>query len=225
LSARCAYIVCYYLKEMDVVVGAAGSTPAGKGKKVAKRTKSPKKAGSGGSHPNYRDMIVKAVGNLKERGGSSRQAILKYIIANYNVGHNIVLINSRIKLSLRKMAKDGTLKQSKGHGAAGSFRIGEKKTARVAKKAKGPKKPRAKKAKKVKKATTTATASATATAGAPAGVTVAAAKPKKKRTSKAKKAKSPKKAKVARKPKSKSPKKAKSPKKKSPKKAKKAAAK
>jgi histone H1/5 len=31
-------------------------------------------------------MVGKAIAALKERGGSSRQAILEYIMANFNVG-------------------------------------------------------------------------------------------------------------------------------------------
>ena len=51
---------------------------------------------------------------LKERGGSSRQAILKYILSNYNVGKNPTAVNSRLKLALKSGVKNGTLKQSKG---------------------------------------------------------------------------------------------------------------
>jgi histone H1/5 len=36
--------------------------------------------------PKYSEMVGKAIAALKERGGSSRQAILKYIMANFNVG-------------------------------------------------------------------------------------------------------------------------------------------
>jgi len=36
-------------------------------------------------HPPYREMISAAIVNLKERNGSSRQAIKKYIYANYKV--------------------------------------------------------------------------------------------------------------------------------------------
>ena len=43
----------------------------------------PKKAAA---HPKYSEMVGKAIAELKERGGSSRQAILKYIMANFNVG-------------------------------------------------------------------------------------------------------------------------------------------
>jgi hypothetical protein len=35
-------------------------------------------------------MVGKAIVALKERGGSSRQAILKYIMANFNVGKDEV---------------------------------------------------------------------------------------------------------------------------------------
>jgi histone H1/5 len=34
------------------------------------------------AHPKYSEMVGKAISALKERGGSSRQAILKYIMAN-----------------------------------------------------------------------------------------------------------------------------------------------
>jgi len=91
---------------------------------------------------------------VQERGGSSRQAILKYIIKHYNVGHDERIINAHLKLALRAGVKNGSLKQSKGTGASGSFRIGEKEKA--VKKPKAAKKPKAKKpkaagAKKTKK--------------------------------------------------------------------------
>jgi len=92
----------------------------------------------------------------QERGGSSRQAILKYIVKHYNVGHDERLVNSRVKVALRAGVKNGTLKQSKGTGASGSFRIGDKETTEKKPKAARAKKPKAKKpkaagVKKVKK--------------------------------------------------------------------------
>jgi len=39
-------------------------------------------------HPTYREMISAAIVNLKERNGSSRQAIKKYIHANFKVCKN-----------------------------------------------------------------------------------------------------------------------------------------
>lgn len=60
-----------------------------------KSVKSPKAAGGAkkpkqaSSHPTYGDMIKRAINELKEKKGSSRAAILKYILANYKVGVNI----------------------------------------------------------------------------------------------------------------------------------------
>jgi len=44
-----------------------------------------KAASKKAEHPPYREMISAAIVNLKERNGSSRQAIKKYIHANYKV--------------------------------------------------------------------------------------------------------------------------------------------
>ena len=110
------------------------------------------------SHPKYNVMIAAAITSLKERGGSSRQAILKYILANYKLGSNTNAANSHLKMALKAGVKGGTLKQAKGTGASGSFRLGEKKVEKkskkkAAKKAKSPKKTaKPKKATKPKKA-------------------------------------------------------------------------
>merc|ERR1712141_897825 len=116
----------------------ADAAPAKKAVKKASKPKAP------AAHPTYSEMIAAAVGALKERGGSSRQAILKYILKNFKVGPNETSVNSHLKLALRAGVKKGSLKQSKGTGASGSFRLGEK--------PKAPKKPAAKKAAKPKKA-------------------------------------------------------------------------
>ena len=112
------------------------STP----KAVKKATKPKKDA----AHPKYSEMIAAAVAGLKERGGSSRQAILKYIQANYKVGESA---NVHLKLALKSGVKAGALKQAKGTGASGSFKLGEK-PKKAAKKATKPKaaKPKVKKA-------------------------------------------------------------------------------
>ncbi|KAI8971786.1 linker histone H1 and H5 family-domain-containing protein [Mycotypha africana] len=39
----------------------------------------------GADHPSYENMITAAILNLKERKGSSRPAIKKYILANYKM--------------------------------------------------------------------------------------------------------------------------------------------
>ena len=91
----------------------------------------------------------------QERGGSSRVAVLKYIVKKYQLGADEKLVNAHLKMALRAGIKNGSLKHSKGTGAAGSFRIGaaaEKQTKPGKKpKAAGAKKPKA--AKKSKAAT------------------------------------------------------------------------
>jgi len=204
-------LISFVTSNSNMADAAVASFAASTAKKATKKRTSGGKAKKASSHPTYRDMIVRSIQALKEHKGSSRQAILKHIVANFNVGHDLVSVNAHLKMALKRMAKDGSLKQSKGQGAAGSFRIGDKKVGRVAKKAKGPKKPRAKKAKKPKKV-----AAVAAGEGAAAGETP---KKKKRVSKKGAKKSSPKKPKAARPKKTKSPKKAKAPKKKrSPKK-------
>ena len=135
----------------------------------------PKKA----DHPTYAVMIAAAVASLKDRKGSSKQAIGKYICANYKVGPTY---NAHLKMALKRGVESGALVQTKGTGASGSFKI-----AKVEKEAKKPaaKKPAAKKAapkpaakKSPKKATKKPAAKKAATKKAPAKV-VKKASPKK----------------------------------------------
>merc|ERR1712150_214526 len=93
-------------------------------------------------------MIKQAVSALKERGGSSRQAILKYIMKNFKVGNDDGKVNTHLKMALRAGVKNNSLKQAKGSGASGSFRLGE--AAKKAAKPKKAKKPKAAKPKKPK---------------------------------------------------------------------------
>ncbi|OWF39757.1 late histone H1-like [Mizuhopecten yessoensis] len=116
--------------------------------KVAKKVSKPKVAPA---HPTYAVMISAAIAALQEKGGSSKQKILAYIMANYKVGTEKVKINSRVRLALKSCVVKGTVSQAKGTGASGSFKLGEK--PKVAKKE--AKKPAAKKVKKPKKVTVT----------------------------------------------------------------------
>ncbi|MEO0683532.1 MAG: histone H1/H5 family protein [Cyanobacteria bacterium J06649_11] len=143
-------------------------------------------------HPKYIEMIQAAVSALKERNGSSRQAIIKYIKANYNVKENC---ENHIKMALKKGVAAGTLTQPKGTGASGSFKLA--KPAPKPKKEAPAKKPATKKpaAKKTTKKTPTkkpakATTKKTPTKKKPAKKATSAKKPA------AKKAKKP----VAKKP-------------------------
>ena len=113
-------------------------------KSAAKKATKPKKPAA---HPKYSEMVVAAITALKDRTGSSGVAIKKYIIANYKVDEKSV--SSFVRNALRKGVASGALKQVKGTGATGSFKVGEK----AAKPKKAAKKPAAKKsAKSPKKA-------------------------------------------------------------------------
>lgn len=88
-------------------------------KSKASATK-PKKAKP--SSPTLPAMILEAVGELNEKRGSSRQAILKYINTNYDVDASDVA--KRISRFIMIHVEKGELKQSRGTGAAGSFKLG-----------------------------------------------------------------------------------------------------
>ena len=104
-------------------------------KKVAKKP---------ADHPKYSEMIAAAIVALKERSGSSRQAILKYVSANYKVSEHA---GTHLKLALKRGVASGLLKQVKGSGASGSFKVAEKPkpAKKAAKKKPAAKKPAAKK--------------------------------------------------------------------------------
>jgi len=127
------------------------STPsASKGaKKKTTKGSGAKKAKSPANHPKYVDMAVSAIKALKERNGSSRQAVHKYILAHFNVGHDAKAVNSHLKMALKRGVASGHLKHVKGQGASGSFKLAEGGAkAPAAKKAKSASKPKATKAKK-----------------------------------------------------------------------------
>ena len=157
------------------------------------------------AHPPYAVMIADAIKALKERGGSSRTAILKYIVANYKV---IDAAKAQVyaKLAIRKLLAAEKLIQVKG-----SFKLPKEvkvkkvKVAKkpVVKKAKKPaaKKPAAKKAKKpeAKKAKKPATKKPAAKKPAVKKPSKAAKKPTVKKPAAKKAAKKPTAKKVAKK--------------------------
>merc|ERR1712107_468057 len=125
----------------------AETAAAPKAKKAAAK---PKVAAA---HPPYANMIGAAIKALKERNGSSRQAILKYIVANYKVG-DAAKAQIRVRLALKKMAAAGAA----GKKGAGCFKLAaapkvekKKPAAKKPKAKKAAKKPAAKKAAKAKK--------------------------------------------------------------------------
>ncbi|NWV17571.1 H5 protein, partial [Origma solitaria] len=85
-----------------------------------KRPRSPRRPAA---HPTYSDMIKAAIRADKSRGGSSRQSIQKYVKSHYKVGPNA---DVQIRLAIRRLLNAGVLKQAKGVGASGSFRLASK---------------------------------------------------------------------------------------------------
>ena len=103
-----------------------------------------KKVKAPAAHPKYSVMIAAAIAALKDRSGSSRQAILKYICANYKV--DAAKAGVQIRLALKRGVAKGALKMARESGkGAGSYKL-----VKVVKEKKA-KKPKAKKPKKVKK--------------------------------------------------------------------------
>merc|ERR1712060_742984 len=111
----------------------------------AKKVVKAKKVAKPAANPPFKAMILTAIKALKERGGSSRQAILKYVVANNKV--DAAKAAGPLKLALRKALAAGTIVKAKAAGkGAGKFKAGK------VEKPKKVKKPKAKKPKKVKKA-------------------------------------------------------------------------
>ena len=111
------------------------------------------------AHPPYASMVAAAVGALKERTGSSRHAIKKYVKGNYDVKDNADLhINRDLKNMLAKdvlVQAKGCYKLAKKPKEAAKKPAAKKPKAAAAKKAvrkPAAKKPAAKKAKSPKKA-------------------------------------------------------------------------
>merc|ERR1711887_447629 len=121
----------------------------------AKKASKPK---APAAHPKYSVMIAAAITTLKDRTGSSRQAILKYICANYKV--DAAKAATQVRLALKRGVAKGALKMARASGkGAGSYKLvkvakakkvkkAKKPAAKKAKKPKAAKKPAAKKAKK-----------------------------------------------------------------------------
>ncbi|XP_057322709.1 histone H1-like [Microplitis mediator] len=184
--------------------------------KAPAKVDSPKKAAAKkpatkATHPSAADMVIAAIKSLGERGGSSLQAIKKYIAATYKV--DIEKQAPFIKKSLKAAVIKGTLVQTKGKGASGSFKLPVEKPASkpkaAVKKPAAAKKPAAVKKPAAKKATGEAK-----TAKKPASPKKA---PAKKSESKKPAAKAPAKTKAAASPKAKKATKAPTAKPKSPK--------
>merc|ERR1739838_1157134 len=128
---------------LPITTNMSDAAAAPKAKKAAK----PKVPAA---HPPYAAMIAAAIKGLGDKKGSSRQAILKYVVANNKVDAAKAPVRVRLALKKTIAAKKVVAAAAAGKKGAGSFKLAavEKK----AKKVKKVKKPKAKKPKKVKKA-------------------------------------------------------------------------
>merc|ERR1712117_463227 len=106
-----------------------GTPKAPKARPNGPMTKKAAKPKAPAAHPPYIAMVKAAIAALKERNGSSRQAIVKYVMANYKVGNDQKPVNSRVKMALRNGS------------AKGSFKVAEK-AAKATKKAAAAAKPK-----------------------------------------------------------------------------------
>jgi|AJXC01.1.fsa_nt_gi linker histone H1 and H5 family. len=111
-------------------------------KKAAVKPKGKRPPTKQADHPPYRVMITAACSALKDRKGSSRQKISKYIKANYKVGDKAHI---HINPAIKHLLKTGELFHTKGTGASGSFKLPKKEAAPKKKKTIVKKKPAAKK--------------------------------------------------------------------------------
>ncbi|XP_026795404.1 histone H1 [Pangasianodon hypophthalmus] len=160
---------------------------------AASTAKAPKKKSASKakkSGPSVSDLILKAVSASNERKGVSLAALKKALAGG---GYDVEKNNSRVKLALKALVKKGSLVQTKGTGASGSFKVSKggavKKPAKkieVKAKKPAPKKPVAKAVKPKK-----APAKKPAAKKAPKKVKKPAAAAAKKATKSPKKAKKP----------------------------------
>merc|ERR1739844_750568 len=107
-----------HITQHNIIMTAAAAAP--KAKKVAAK---PKVAAA---HPPYAAMIKAAIKALGDKKGSSRQAILKYICANYKV--DAAKAGSRVRIALKKLvtSKANVTAAAAGKKGAGSFKLAEK---------------------------------------------------------------------------------------------------
>ncbi|NWW41748.1 H110 protein, partial [Panurus biarmicus] len=106
---------------------AASAAPADLGPAAEAAARNPKTASGSKARkpagPSVTELITKAVSASKERKGLSLAALKKALAAG---GYDVEKNNSRIKLGLKSLVSKGTLVQTKGTGASGSFRLSKK---------------------------------------------------------------------------------------------------
>jgi len=125
-----------------------------------KATSTVTKKATAAEHPPYKEMIRDAILQLKERNGSSRQAIKKYV-QNNNKGIKVSNFDTQFNAALKREVSAGNLVQPKG--PSGPVKLQKKEAAKPAKSSDKVAKTAKKTAPKKTIATSTATKKATAT--------------------------------------------------------------
>merc|ERR1712048_722574 len=103
-----------HLQHNTIIMAAAAAPKA----KSAAKPKAP------AAHPPYAAMIKTAIKALGDKKGSSRQAILKYVCANYKV--DAAKAAGRVRLALKKLVASKAIVAAAGKKGAGSFKLAEK---------------------------------------------------------------------------------------------------
>ena len=103
-------------------------------------------------HPKYSEMIARAITDMKDRKGSSRQAITRHIASSFKLS-NPDAVQRSVKAALKKMTAAGMLVAGavEGRKGAGCFKLAPEEKARRLKAAKKAIKPVKKAAKAPKK--------------------------------------------------------------------------
>merc|ERR550519_2279652 len=130
------------MSETEMIAASSEEIAVPKKKKVVKKKA---KAGTGNKtgNPTYAKMVTEAILGLNERKGSSRHAILKYMLAKYKV--DAAVAQPRLNKTLKKMVESGDLVAGAktGTSGAGCFKLSPeakntfKKEAAARKKGKG----------------------------------------------------------------------------------------
>ncbi|KAK0625309.1 linker histone H1 and H5 family-domain-containing protein [Bombardia bombarda] len=83
---------------------------------AAPKTKTPK---APSTHGSYQDMITDAIVALKDRNGSSRQSLKKYVRANNTLNVGDKMFDSLFNKALKAGVDKGTFEQPKGMSTIG----------------------------------------------------------------------------------------------------------
>ena len=93
-------------------------------KRQSKALKS-KFANKASTYSKYSEMVYSAITSLKERKGSTRKTILKYILATYDINEDVAYV--QVKKALKTSVENGTLKQIQDKGENVYFKVSKNK--------------------------------------------------------------------------------------------------